>query len=64
MVEGFLDYNNGVFVFIKNNTETIVSAEQAHNFYIGSVECSMSVLDYFEEVEFEGYLAHTLQDEL
>tara|TARA_B100001057_G_scaffold490923_1_gene580113 strand:- start:293 stop:487 length:195 start_codon:yes stop_codon:yes gene_type:complete len=64
MVEGFLDYNNGVFVFIKNNTETIVSAEQAHNFYIGSVECSTSVLDYFEEVEFEGYLAHTLRDEL
>ena len=64
MVEGFLDYNNGVFVFIKNNIETVISAEQAHNFYIGSVECSKSVLDYFEEVEFEGYLAHTLRDEL
>ena len=64
MVEGFLDYNNGVFVFIKNNTETVISAEQAHNFYHGSVECSMAVLDYFEEVEFEGYLAHTLREEL
>ena len=64
MVEGFLDYNNGVFVFIKNKTETIVSAEQAHRFYIGSVRCSESVLDYFEEEEFEGYMAYALRDEL
>lgn len=64
MVEGFLDYNNGVFVFIKNNTETIISAEQARDFYHGSVQCSESVLDYFEEEEFEGYMAYALRDEL
>ena len=64
MVEGLLDYKNGVFVFTKNNIEHVIDEELAHNLYIGSVECSTSVLDYFEEVEFEGYLAHTLRDEL
>ena len=64
MVEGLLDYKNGVFVFTKNSIEQVIDAELAHNLYIGSFECSTSVLDYFEEVEFEGYLAHTLRDEL
>lgn len=64
MVEGLLDYKNEVFVFIKNNIEHVIDAELAHNMYTGTVECTPAVLDYFEEIEFEGYLAHTLRDEL
>lgn len=64
MVEGLLDYKNGVFVFIKNNIEHVIDEELAHNLYTGTVECSASVLEYFEEVEFEGYMAYSLRDEL
>jgi hypothetical protein len=64
MVEGLLDYKNGVFVFTKNNIEHVVDAELAHNLYTGTVECSMAVLEYFEEVEFEGYMVHALREEL
>ena len=65
MVEGLLDYKNGVFVFIKNNIEhVIVDEELAHHLYTGTVECTTAVLDYFEEVEFEGYMAHALREEL
>jgi hypothetical protein len=64
MVEGLLDYKNGVFVFIKNNIEHVIDAELAHNLYTGTVECSESVLEYFEEIEFEGYTAYALRDEL
>jgi hypothetical protein len=58
MVEGLLDYKNGVFVFTKNNIEHVVDAELAHNLYTGTV------LEYFEEVEFEGYMVHALREEL
>jgi hypothetical protein len=64
MVEGFLDYKNGVFVFIKDKTEHVIDPELAHNLYTGTVECSESVLEYFEEEEFEGYMAYALRDEL
>ena len=64
MVEGLLDYKNGVFVFIKNNIEHVIDEELAHNLYTDTVECSMAVLEYFEEVEFEGYMAHALREEL
>lgn len=64
MVEGLLDYKNGVFVFIKNNIKHVIDAELAHNLYTGTVECSMAVLEYFEEKEFEGYMSYILRGEI
>lgn len=64
MIEGLLDYNNGVFVFIKNKTEHIINHEQAYQMYSRGVKATMAVLELFEEIEHENYMAHVLQDEL
>lgn len=64
MIEGLLDYNNGVFVFTKNKTECIIKHEQAYQMYNRGVVATMAVLELFEEIEHENYMAHVLQDEL
>jgi hypothetical protein len=64
MVEGFLDYNNGIFVLIKNNAEHIIDDAQAYQFYTQGVEASMAALEVFEEAEYEDYMTHAFKDEL
>ena len=51
-------------MFTKNKTECIIKHEQAYQMYNRGVEATMAVLELFEEIEHENYMAHVLQDEL